>query len=441
MTSLFLLSLLVACGPKEVQVESLFQDASPPADTVLASWDGGQVTWEELGDARDSLTRIRSDALRSYQETLVDAVKAQVRSQVWDAEAQRRGLDSGDALREVLVRETLVSESDLDAWMATPDGISTLEQVVQEKRINDKVSSLLAWSEPETAAWIQSHPGETEETAHSGIVAQRMEITAEEIAKFQEENPGLDLNGARTMLVQGRLYAMASELYGQPVTEGDLAAARTDPQAREALRGLLQEQRAGEALGTLERTLLSQVTWRVHQAPPVRATVSTDGAPTWGPSQAPVTLVVFSDFQCPYCSRLQDTLKEIQSRYPTQVRFAFRDFPLDFHAQAMPAAVAASCAHRQGRYADMQALLFRYQGALEDGDLERYAQQVGLDMAAWKTCLTDPSVRAGIDADMAAGTVAGVQGVPMTFVNGIAVSGAQPLEAFTEIIDAELTGR
>ena len=158
-----------------------------------------------------------------------------------------------------------------------------------------------------------------------------------------------------------------------------------------------------------------------------------------GPADAPVTIVEFSDFECPFCAQGAPIARQLVAKYPGQVRVVFRDFPLDFHAGAHGAAIAARCAGRQRRFWPMHDRLFAQQDRLDRVALVEHGRTIdGIDAAAFEKCLDDPAVRAEVDADIEAGKRAGVTGTPAFFINGIGLAGAQPLEAFSAIIDAEL---
>ncbi len=163
---------------------------------------------------------------------------------------------------------------------------------------------------------------------------------------------------------------------------------------------------------------------------------------TRGPADALVTIVIFSEFQCPFCSRVRPTLDQIGERYGRDVRFVFKHNPLPFHDNAMPAAEAASEAFAQ-RGADafwrMHDLMFENQSALTRADLERYATQVGLDMNRFRAALDGHTHQAAIEADQTLARSLGASGTPSFFINGRNLRGAQPFEAFQGVIDQEMT--
>jgi protein-disulfide isomerase len=168
-----------------------------------------------------------------------------------------------------------------------------------------------------------------------------------------------------------------------------------------------------------------------------RVRVALEG-PSRGPANAKVTIVEFSDFQCPFCSRVVPTVDKIMKDYPTQVRLFFRHNPLPFHPKAPLAAEAAVAAEAQGKFWEMHDKMFANQQNLERADLDKYAQAIGLDMNKFKTALDTHAGKPRIDADLAAGKQIGVQGTPNFYIDGRNVQGAQPYEEFKKVIDDEI---
>ncbi len=161
--------------------------------------------------------------------------------------------------------------------------------------------------------------------------------------------------------------------------------------------------------------------------------------PSRGPAGAPVTIVVFADFECPYCSKGATALEQVRQRHPKEVRVVYRDYPLPFHQNAVPAAVAARCSGEQGKYWEMHDALYTESQGLSDALYTRVATGLKLDGARFTKCMNDPKQRAAVQADMKAGSAAGVDGTPAFFVNGIKLTGAQPPEAFEKVIAEELS--
>jgi protein-disulfide isomerase len=173
-----------------------------------------------------------------------------------------------------------------------------------------------------------------------------------------------------------------------------------------------------------------------------RVTVSTDGDPSIGPDDAPVTIVEFSDYQCPYCQAwYQQTFDQLLANYPSQIRFVYRDLPVPGHPESLPAAEAANCAGGQGAYWKFHDALFSGQYALGRAAYERYAADLGLDTAAFTACLDDHRYQAEVKADAVDATRLGLTGTPSFVINGRILIGALPFEDFKAIIDEELAGK
>jgi len=159
------------------------------------------------------------------------------------------------------------------------------------------------------------------------------------------------------------------------------------------------------------------------------------------PATAPVTIVEFSEFQCPYCSRVLPTMDKIQETYGDKVAIVFRDYPLPMHKEAPKASEAGHCANEQGKFWEMHDVLFQNQRALQVDKLKGYAAQIGLDQAVFDECLDSGKHAATVEADTKAGAAVGVRGTPAFFINGQFINGAQPFENFQKIIDEELKAK
>ena len=172
--------------------------------------------------------------------------------------------------------------------------------------------------------------------------------------------------------------------------------------------------------------------------PELRTKVAAVG-PAKGPKDAPVTIVEFSDFQCPYCKRVLPTVDHILSTYGDKVHFVWRNFPLPFHQHAEKAAEAGACADAQGQFWAYHDKLYANQDKLDVDGLKKMASEVkGIDAAKFDKCLDGGAMKDKIQSEIAAGKAAGVSGTPAFFINGVSISGAQPFEKFQSIIDKEL---
>jgi protein-disulfide isomerase len=176
------------------------------------------------------------------------------------------------------------------------------------------------------------------------------------------------------------------------------------------------------------------------EASPAQVLASLDlrGAPIRGPEGAPVTIVAFSDFQCPYCSSVGPTLEQIRAAYPDRVRIVFKNFPLPMHAQAPAAHRAAMAAGAQGRFWEMHDRLFASQDKLDPASLREHAKALGLDLARYDADLASSELDQRLRSDQQQGTRIGVRGTPTFFVNGRMISGSQPFESFKTLIDQAL---
>jgi len=157
-----------------------------------------------------------------------------------------------------------------------------------------------------------------------------------------------------------------------------------------------------------------------------------------GPANAPVTIVEFSDYECPFCKRAEASVKQVLDTYGDKIRFSYRDYPLEFHANARTASEAAHCAAAQGKFWEYHAKLMA-SSDLQVSALKTTADEVGLDRAKFDKCLDSGEFKSVIEEEISAAGAAGVNGTPAFFINGRMLDGAQPFEAFQEIIDEELS--
>ncbi len=240
-------------------------------------------------------------------------------------------------------------------------------------------------------------------------------------------------NGTPTFFVNGREFVGAQpfESFKRVIDEemaraDKLLAAGTK---RDGLYAKLIE----EGLKTAPQAAQGQA-----QAEPAVQNIEVGNAPSRGPKNAPVTIVAYSDFECPFCSRVVPTLKQLEEEYKGKIRVAFKHQPLNFHQNAKPAAMASMAAHEQGKFWEYHDKLFANQRALDRVSLERYAEELKLDMGKFKAAMDSNKYDAQISADMAEATRVGVNGTPSFFINGRSLVGAQPVDAFKRVIDEEL---
>jgi protein-disulfide isomerase len=267
-----------------------------------------------------------------------------------------------------------------------------------------------------------------------GLIAQR--LLAQEAARR-----GVTVAALLDAEVTGKV-GLVTETEVETFYQANKARLRGDEaDIRQKIRASLQQRKLAAQRKLFVSALRANGQVRVSLRPPpvIRVDVSIDGAPVRGMADAPVTLVEFSDFHCPFCKRVQPTLEKVLERYPQNVKLVFRDFPLDkLHPQARRAAEAAQCAHDQGKFWDYHDVLFTHAPQASSGDLKKYAGQVGLDMSQFQACLSEGVHQGTVQKDFVAGTKLGITGTPMFFINGRPFSGALPLERFVQVIEEEL---
>ena len=242
---------------------------------------------------------------------------------------------------------------------------------------------------------------------------------------------------------------LASEVTAKasPIGEWDVAAYRnahekdlegkSDAEARDgAMRRLRDDRVAQRRFGFLAELRVRTPT-SVRLVPP-RVTVDVAGSPSRGPEHAPVTIVEFSEFQCPFCRRVSPTVREVEERYKGRVRLVFRHFPLSRHKDAPKAAEASECARDEGRFWEMHDRLFANAEKLSVSDLKQHARAIGLDGAAFDACLDSGRRADRWRRDLADAQSYGASGTPMFFINGRLVTGAQPFDTFARVIEEEL---
>lgn len=169
-----------------------------------------------------------------------------------------------------------------------------------------------------------------------------------------------------------------------------------------------------------------------------RVDIDTGDAPSVGPKNAKITMIEFSDYQCPFCKRVRDTVWELVDEYKGKIKYVFMDFPLSFHQQSQKAHEASRCAGEQEKYFEYNKKLFSNQTKLSVADLKNYARELKLNTKKFDSCLDEGKYADEVKKSLEVGAKAGVSGTPAYFINGIMISGAQPKEKFVEIIEDEL---
>jgi len=224
----------------------------------------------------------------------------------------------------------------------------------------------------------------------------------------------------------------------------------TDKQFEEAFLKFVATEKGQEAIGTSIQEYSKKIQEKGQKEQEERqkaelenqfknpVKIEQGASPSKGPDSAKVTVIEFSDFQCPYCKRGKETVDELLKAYPNDVRVVFKHLPLAFHPHAMPAAKAATAAQKQGKFWEMHDALFNNQEKLSDEFYEAKAKELGLDVVKFKADFADPATEAQVKADMEIAQKHGIQGTPGFLVGGVAVRGAYPIDYFKTIVDRHL---
>lgn len=325
----------------------------------------------------------------------------------------------------------------------------------------------IACAGPESAVYAER--GQPQAEAGVLAVAGGVEITETEVAellaaqlrKIEMERYELLKQGTDQLVAERLLELEAKqrdmtldELISQEVeakvdepTEAEIDAFYEERKARirqpkEEVAGQIRDFLLGQRLEAVQGELIEGLKkkhgYQLLLAP-IRVTVAADGFPAKGPADAPVTIVEFSDFECPYCARVNPALDDVVEKYGDDVRLVFRQFPLmNIHPNAQKAAEASLCANEQGKFWEMHDAMFKEQRSLGVEQLKEKAARLDLDASAFNECLDSSRFAEAVMADLRAGTELGVSGTPAFFINGRFMSGAQPFDALAAIVEEEL---
>lgn len=257
-------------------------------------------------------------------------------------------------------------------------------------------------------------------------------------------------NAAKAASQSSDAFIVAYSAKLPAISEADVAAfyeqnkeraqGRTLDQLRGEIRPFLEQRRMAQARAMLVEDLKGKAggAVKVMLEPPRYTVPMSADDPVRGNASAPVTIIEFSDFQCPFCQRVNPTLARVRETYGDKVKIVFKDYPLPNHPQAPKAAEAARCAGEQKKYWEMHDAMFANQRALEVPALKQAARAIGLDGASFDSCLDSGKFAATVRKGSELGDRMGVNSTPTLYINGRPVIGAMPFENFKQIIDEEL---
>jgi protein-disulfide isomerase len=331
------------------------------------------------------------------------------------------------------------------ACAAQPEGAAMAEggsgEVVAEvmgkkvtrAELEDEASTALE----QVSAQLAQCQRQAEQSRHQVLEASLVQLVQERMLTAEAEAQGKSKEELIAAEIDAKIPAVTDSEVDTWYNENQ---ARIGNRPKESIAPQIQQfltqQRQVEARQAYMDTLEEKYGTRILLEPP-RVEVAATG-PSKGPDNAPITIVEFSDFECPFCSRVNPTLDQVQETYGDKVRIVFRQFPLAMHPNAQKAAEASLCANDQGKFWEMHDLMFAEQRQLTVENLKEKAQRLELDTAAFGQCLDSGKYAAQVQADLEAGMQAGVTGTPAMFINGIPISGAVPYEQLAQVIEAEL---
>jgi protein-disulfide isomerase len=274
---------------------------------------------------------------------------------------------------------------------------------------------------------------------HAAVEATLEQIVRERVLQAEADQRKQSLDELIAAEAGGSLDPSDNDVAAWYMTNQGRLGGRSLDMLRPQIVEFLRNQRREEASRRLEERLTREQAVTVHLEP-YRLSLDNTGAPALGPENAPITLVEFSDFQCPYCARFAPTLHQLKASHGDKVRIVYRQYPLtSIHPEAVKAAEASLCAHEQGKFWEMHDVLFEAPDQLQVAQLKQKAGRLGLDQRRFDTCLDSGQYGPVVEKDLKEGQRAGVNGTPALFVNGVPIpGGAVPYETVVQAIEKEL---
>lgn len=266
-------------------------------------------------------------------------------------------------------------------------------------------------------------------------------LMVEKLIGEEAKKANMSLNDFIDKKVIGGEIKISDAEYKKFVAEKHIPESQLNAQVKERimqyLQGMKKQEKVQEYIGKLTKSNPVEV---YFAKPKLTMNVEAGDAPYTGDKNAKVTIVEFSDFQCPFCSRAAETVNQLKKKYGNKVKIAFRHFPLPMHREARPASEASMCVNEQSgdKFWKFHDLAFKNQDKLDNASLEKYAKEAGADMKKFSECFNGKKYAAFVQKDLEYGEKIGVRSTPTFFINGQLVSGAVPVETFSEIIDEEL---
>jgi len=269
-------------------------------------------------------------------------------------------------------------------------------------------------------------------------------LMVEKLIGSEAKKANLSLDEYINKKVAGGEIKISDKEYKKFVADKHIPEAQINAQIKERIMAYLQTMKKQELVTEhLTKLTKGQPVEVYFNKPKMQVNVDVGKAPIFGKEGAAVTVIEFSDFQCPFCSRAADTVNQIKKKYGSKIKLAFKHFPLPMHQNARPAAEASMCVNEQGteKFWKFHDAAFKNQDKLDKTNLEKYAKDSGADVKKFSECMTSKKYAEYIQKDMDYGEKIGVKSTPTFFINGQILSGALPIESFSEVIDDELNSK
>ncbi len=264
-------------------------------------------------------------------------------------------------------------------------------------------------------------------------------IVSEKLLSLEAQAQGKSVEEFQKELMQASVEEPSAEIVQKVYDENkEQLGGKPLEEVRGRIVEFLKNQERAKKAQALLASLRAKYPTSIKLSPPVVEVNDGGRESRGGGTDAPIMIIAFSDYECPYCKRGEEVIAEVMAKYGDKVRYVHRDYPLPFHQNARKAAEAARCAGEQGKFWEVHDGLFKAD-AINDEKITELVTATGIDKAKYDACMTEGRTKTMIDEDMAAGSEVGVSGTPAFFVNGRLLSGAQPIDRFSAIIDAELT--
>ncbi|MBI2711313.1 MAG: thioredoxin domain-containing protein [Bdellovibrio sp.] len=266
-------------------------------------------------------------------------------------------------------------------------------------------------------------------------------LMVEKLIGAEAKKANLSLDEFISKKVIGGDLKISEKEYKNFVSEKHIPEAQINAQIKEKIMAYLQNMKKEDKVKEYVAKLSDKSPIEVYfSKPKMVVPVDAGNGPTFGKAGAPVTIIEFSDFECPFCSRAAETVAQIKKKYGNKVKLTFRHFPLPMHPNARPASEASMCINEQStdKFWKFHDLAFKNQTKLDKAALEKYAKDAGADVKKFNECLASKKFADAIQKDMDYGSKLGVKSTPTFFINGQLLSGALPIESFSEVIDDEL---